>query len=47
MPETPVIFNLLPILPFLPLAAFVLIVLWANRSKKLTAGMAIGGIGLS
>ena len=47
MHETPAIFNLLPILPFLPLAAFVVIVLWAHRSKKLSAGIAIGGIGLS
>ncbi len=47
MHETPVIFNLVPLLPFLPLAAFVLIVLWAHRSKKLSAGIAIGGIGLS
>ncbi len=43
----PAIFNLTPILPFLPLAAFALIVLWANRSKKLSAGLAIGGVGLS
>ena len=43
----PAVFNLTPIIPFLPLAAFVLIVLWANRSKKLSAGLAIGGIGLS
>ena len=47
MTESPAIFNLLPILPFLPLAAFVLIVLWANRSKKLSAGLAIGGIALA
>jgi NADH-quinone oxidoreductase subunit L len=47
MTESPAIFNLIPILPFLPLAAFVLIVLWANRSKKLSAGLAIGGIALS
>jgi NADH-quinone oxidoreductase subunit L len=47
MSEAPAIFNLLPILPFLPLAAFVVIVLWAHRSKKLSAGIAIGGIGLS
>lgn len=47
MSETPAIFNLVPILPFLPLAAFVLIVLWANRSKKLSAGLALGGIGLA
>ena len=47
MSESPAIFNLVPILPFLPLAAFVLIVMWANRSKKLSAGIAIGGIGLS
>ncbi len=43
----PAIFSLTPILPFLPLAAFVLIVLWANRSKKLSAGLALGGIGLA
>jgi len=43
----PAIFNLTPIIPFLPFAAFVLIVLWANRSKKLSAGLAIGGIGLA
>ena len=47
MSESPAIFNLLPILPFLPLAAFVVIVLWAHRSKKLSAAIAIGGIGLS
>ena len=43
----PAIFNLTPILPLLPFTAFVLIVLWANRSKKLSAGLAIGGIGLA
>ena len=43
----PAVFNLTPIIPFLPLAAFVLIVLWANRSKKLSAGLAITGIALS
>jgi NADH-quinone oxidoreductase subunit L len=43
----PAVFNLTPILPFLPLAAFVLIVLFAHRSKKLSAGLAIGGIGLA
>ncbi len=43
----PAIFNLTPILPFLPLAAFALIVLWANRSQKLSAGLALGGIGLA
>ncbi len=47
MHETPAIFNLSVLIPFLPLAAFVLIVLWANRSKKLSAGLAIGGIGLA
>jgi len=47
MSESPAIFNLVPILPFLPLAAFVVIVLWTNRSKKLSAGIAIGGIGLA
>ena len=34
-------------LPLFPFLAFVLIVLWANRDKKLSAGLAIGGIGLS
>lgn len=43
----PAIFNLTPILPFLPLAAFALIVLWANRNKKLSAGLALVGVGLS
>ncbi|OQA45657.1 MAG: NADH-quinone oxidoreductase subunit L [Chloroflexi bacterium ADurb.Bin325] len=43
----PAVFNLTPILPFLPLAAFALIVLWANRSKKLSAALALGGIGLA
>ncbi len=43
----PAVFNLTPIIPFLPLAAFVLIVLWANRSKKLSAALAIAGIALS
>ena len=43
----PAVFNLAPIIPFLPLAAFALIVLWANRSKKLSAGLAIGGISLA
>jgi NADH:ubiquinone oxidoreductase subunit 5 (subunit L)/multisubunit Na+/H+ antiporter MnhA subunit len=43
----PAIFNLTPVLPFLPLAAFALIVLWAHRSKKLSAGLALGGIGLA
>ncbi len=44
---TPAIFNLSVLIPFLPLTAFVLIVLWANRNKKLSAGLAIGGIGLA
>ncbi len=43
----PGIFNLSALIPFLPLAAFALIVLWANRDKKLSAGLAIGGVGLS
>jgi NADH-quinone oxidoreductase subunit L len=43
----PAIFNLTPVLPFLPLAAFALIVLWAHRSKKLSAGLALTGIGLA
>lgn len=43
----PAIFNLTPIIPLLPLAAFALIVLFANRSKKLSAGLAIGGVSLA
>lgn len=43
----PAIFNLTPVLPFLPLAAFAVIVLWANRNKKLSAGLALVGVGLS
>jgi NADH-quinone oxidoreductase subunit L len=31
----------------LPFLTFVLIVLWANRSRKLSAGLAIGGIGIA
>jgi NADH-quinone oxidoreductase subunit L len=41
------IFNLTAIVPFLPFLAFVLIVLWANHDKKLSAGLALGGIGLA
>ena len=41
------LFNLIVLLPLLPLLAFVLIVLWTHDSKKLSAGLAIGGIGLS
>ncbi|MCX6028348.1 MAG: NADH-quinone oxidoreductase subunit L [Chloroflexi bacterium] len=47
MHELPAIFNLSVLIPFLPFAAFVLIVLWANKNKKLSAGLAIGGIALS
>ena len=43
----PAIFNLTGLLPLLPFLAFALIVLWANPNKKLSAGLAIGGIGLS
>jgi NADH-quinone oxidoreductase subunit L len=39
------IFNLVWLPPVLPFLAFVLIVLWAHRSKKLSAGLAIGAIG--
>jgi NADH-quinone oxidoreductase subunit L len=45
--SVPAIFNLTFLLPLFPFLAFVLIVLWANRNKKLSAGLAIGGIGLS
>ncbi len=45
--STPLIYNLTVLVPVLPFLAFVLIVLWANRDKKLSAGLAIGGIGLS
>jgi len=41
------IFNLTAILPLLPFLAFVLILLWANHDKKLSAGLALGGIGLA
>jgi NADH-quinone oxidoreductase subunit L len=41
------LFNLIVLLPLLPLLAFVLIVLWTHGNKKLSAGLAIGGIGLS
>src|SRR5512141_1987685 len=41
------IFNLTGLLPLFPFTAFVLIVLWANFNKKLSAGLAIGGIALS
>ncbi len=41
------IFSLTGLLPLFPFAAFLLIVLWANPHKKLSAGLAIGGIGLS
>ena len=44
---TPAIFNLTVLVPLLPFLTFVLIVLWANRSRKLSVGLAIGGIGLS
>ena len=38
MSESPAIFNLLPILPFLPLAAFVVIVLWAQPQQEAQRG---------
>ena len=41
------IFKLTALLPLLPFLAFVIIVLWANHNKKLSAGLAIGGIGLA
>ncbi len=44
---TPAIFNLTLLVPLLPFLTFVLIVLWANRSRKLSAGLAIGGIGIA
>src|SRR5512135_2385168 len=47
MLEYPSIFNFTPLLPVFPFLAFVLIVLWANYNKKLSAGLAIGAIGLS
>jgi len=45
--SAPFIYNLTILLPVLPFLAFVLIVLWANRSKQLSARLAMGGIGLS
>ena len=44
---TPAIFNLTVLVPLLPFLTFVLIVLWANRSRKLSVGLAIGGIGIA
>ena len=41
------IFNLVWLLPLLPLLAFVVIVLWTHPSKKLSAGLAIGSIAVS
>jgi NADH-quinone oxidoreductase subunit L len=41
------LFNLIVLLPLFPLLAFVLIVLWTHHNQKLSAGLAIGGIGLS
>ncbi len=41
------IFNLTAVLPFLPFAAFVAIVLFAHDNKRLSAAIAIGGIGLA
>lgn len=45
--STPFIYNLTILLPLLPFLAFVLIVLWANRNKLLSARLAMGGIGLA
>jgi NADH-quinone oxidoreductase subunit L len=45
--STPFIYNLTILLPILPFLAFVLIVLWTNRNKKLSAGLAVAGVGLS
>jgi NADH-quinone oxidoreductase subunit L len=45
--STPFIYNLTVLLPVLPFLAFVLIVLWVNRNKQLSARLAMGGIGLS
>jgi NADH-quinone oxidoreductase subunit L len=41
------LYNLIVLLPLLPLLAFVLIVLWTHDNKKLSAGLAIGGVGVS
>jgi len=41
------IFNLAVLLPLLPFLAFVLILLWTGRNKRLSAGLAVGSIGLS
>jgi NADH-quinone oxidoreductase subunit L len=43
----PRILNLAILLPLLPFLAFVSIVLGANRNKKLSVGLALGGIGLA
>ena len=39
------IFHLTWLLPLLPFTAFLLIILWANPHKRLSAGIALGGIG--
>jgi NADH-quinone oxidoreductase subunit L len=41
------LYNLIVLLPALPLLAFLLIVLWTHDSKKISAGLAVGGIALS
>lgn len=41
------LFALTPYIPLFPLLAFALIVLWANKNNKLSAGLAIAGLGLS
>ena len=41
------IFRLVWLLPLLPFVGFALIVLFTNRNKQLSAGLAIGGIGIS
>jgi len=41
------LFSLTPLIPVFPLLAFALIVLWANKNNRLSAGLAIAGIAIS
>jgi NADH-quinone oxidoreductase subunit L len=41
------LYSLTPLIPLLPLLAFAIIIVWTNRSNRLSAGLAIGAMGLS
>jgi NADH-quinone oxidoreductase subunit L len=40
-------FSLVPLIPLLPLLAFAAIIIFTNRNKRLSSGLAIGAIALS